>query len=517
MSYVPSFLHRIVAALLGSAFAVSAGSQQPPAEPPRGVVRNLLRAGNACLEAEDPVAALAAFRAANVQAAADRSGLTGLGQAHLMLGSPTLGFAYGDAVLAMGHGDQEAMALCVRALIRARRFDEAVQQAGRFLVATPEPGAPLLAARASALFRVQRTDEAAAVYARVLELDPLHPEAHLRLGSGLTPPVRVVIGPEILQAIAAARAGRLAVAQERLQALLATEPGHPVAHRLLGETLLASRLQKAMVADDPAFLALRQALPVPETSRLPIAELIPAYPELSAPRRDVVDRALALFGSRLARLVAVGARHDLLLEAERTTDEPARTGLRGKRTFDGRVWDDVRGIGGLRAATGIEALDDARWFGFDTLAHEITHQVHYYALPPVERARIRDLFERARSDNRFLDYYAATNEAEYFGQGVEAFASFGKRPACETTHGHTRFELLRVDPALHDLIARLVDFDPLRDPRQRPAILAAAIEVALRCGRADDALVAVGMLPTGPVRDQLEPRARRAVFEARSR
>ncbi|MBK8098576.1 MAG: tetratricopeptide repeat protein [Planctomycetes bacterium] len=517
MSIAASFLGRLVAALLGSALAATANGQQPPAEPPPAIVRNLLTAGGGCLQAEDPIAALAAYRTARVLTPADPGSLTGLGQTHLMLGRPTLGLAYADAVLQQAAGDQPAMTLRVRALIRARRFDEAVQQAGRFLLATPQPGAELLAARASALFRVQRTDEAAAVYARVLELDPLHAEAHLRLGSGLTPPVRVVIGPEILQAIAAARAGRLATAEERLQGLLATEPGHPVAHRLLGETLFLRKLQAAMVAADPAFLALRQVLSPPDTSRLPIAELIPAYPDLSPARRQVVERALALFGTRLGKLVAVGARHDLLQEAERTTDEPARTGLRGKRTFDGRVWDDVRGIGGLRAATGIEALDDATWFGFDTLAHEITHQVHYYALPPVERARIRELYERARRENRFLDYYAATNEAEYFGQGVEAFAALGKRPACETTHGHTRFELLRVDPALHELIERLVDFDPLREGRQRSAILAAAIEVALRCGRVDDAIVAAGLLPTGATRERLLARAQQAAFAVQSR
>ena len=61
-------------------------------------------------------------------------------------------------------------------------------------------------------------------------------------------------------------------------------------------------------------------------------------------------------------LIAKGGRHDLMLEAERTTDHAQRASLRGRRTFDGRVWDDVRGIGGLRAATDIEALVIALYF-----------------------------------------------------------------------------------------------------------------------------------------------------------
>ncbi len=57
---------------------------------------------------------------------------------------------------------------------------------------------------------------------------------------------------------------------------------------------------------------------------------------------------------------------------------------------------------------------------------------------PVQRQRLRELYQRAKADDAFLDYYAASNDAEYFGQGVEAFVSFGKAPGQETTHGHTR-------------------------------------------------------------------------------
>ena len=183
------------------------------------------------------------------------------------------------------------------------------------------------------------------------------------------------------------------------------------------------------------------------------------------------------------------------------TDAPSRERLRGTRTFDGRVWDDVRGIGGLQAATGIEALDEAAVMGFDTLSHEVAHQVHFYALPHVERVRIRDYYRRAKDEGLFVDYYAATNEAEYFGQGVEAFAALAKRPGSEVTHGHTRFELLRKDPRLHDLIARLVDHDPLADAERREPLLHASVRVAVRSGRQDDAATALKMMAPGPLRE----------------
>ena len=159
---------------------------------------------------------------------------------------------------------------------------------------------------------------------------------------------------------------------------------------------------------------------------------------------------------------------------------------------------------------------DALIFDFDTLSHEIAHQAHLYTFTPLQRVRIRSLYRKAKKNRRFLDYYAATNEAEYFGQGVEAFASLGKRPGCEKTHGHTRFELRRIDPELYAFILSVVEFDPLRTAQGRARILPLAIEVALRSGRADDAVVAAEMMDTGREKERLLGRARRASRLART-
>ena len=141
--------------------------------------------------------------------------------------------------------------------------------------------------------------------------------------------------------------------------------------------------------------------------------------------------------------------------------------------------------------------------------------MHLYALERNQRARISVLYRRAMAAGRLLDYYAATNEAEYFGQGVEAFASYGKRPGGESTHSHTRFELIRVDPDLHDFIAELVDSDPLESP-QRNHLLQAAVAVALRSGREDDAVVAAGLMDPSWEREDMQVAARRARLLTRS-
>lgn len=495
---------RHAAALVWAACQATAACAQEPAPLGDGVsaASAYARHGRELLESEDPLGAWDAFRRAIVHGGDTVACRIGLGRTHLMLGQSFFAIAWAEAALGGDPDSQDGMALCVRALIRARQFDAAVQRAVSFVARTPEASADLQAARASALFRVQRIEEAAAVYQRVIAQDPLHAEGHLRLGSGLLGPVTVTIPADLTRAVAALVAGDRTTAIALLQQVLTTDPGHPIAHRLLGETLFAQKAAQCMAATDPAFAALAAAMPVPDVRHLPVAEFLPGYEHLSLARRRVVDRTAAMFARHLSKLVVVGGRHDLLRELERTTDAEARANLRGKRTFDGRVWDDVRGVGGVQAATGIEALDEAAAFGFDTLAHEVAHQAHYFTFTPLQRARIRSLYNKALAEGRCLDYYAASNEAEYFGQGVEAFASLGKRPGGETTHGHTRFELYRVDRDLHDFLAGVVDFDPLAMPGRRERVLEAAIGVALRAGRAQDAVVAAGMLAPGPLRDR---------------
>jgi len=505
-----------IAAALAAAVALALApapplpGQQPTPGPGSAPVSVLARHGAELLEQEDPVRAWDVFREVRGREPAGLEGLLGLARVHLLLGNAVIAIAYASAALLVEPGCQDAMAVQVRSLIRDRLFEQAVETSGHQVALVQAPSAHLLAARASALFRVQRIDDAANVYRQVLAADPLDGEAHLRLGSGLLPPAPATVGPELLRAVQQSRRGDGKAAVAELRALLLKEPDHPIAHRLLGEVLWQIHADASMANSEPAFARLRAVLPSPDLGSAPVGEFVTGYTDLSPARRLVADRALSLFARHLGRLVAIGGRHDLLLETERTTDAPSRGALRGKRTFDGRVWDDVRGIGGLLAATGIEALDEAMAFGFDTLAHELAHQVHYYAVTQVDRMRIHELYQQARQHDRCLDHYAASNEAEYFGQGVEAFACYGKRPGCETTHGLTRFELYRRDRELHDFIAALVDRDPLADPVLRARILPAAVEVLLVCGRGEDAVVAAEMLGEGAQKQELLQKAMRA-------
>jgi tetratricopeptide (TPR) repeat protein len=137
----------------------------------------------------------------------------------------------------------------------------------------------------------------------------------------------------------------------------------------------------------------------------------------------------------------------------RQSEAPNMAGIKGERTFDGRLWDDVKGLGGHNALSGEDWERDVRNLRFNVVAHEFTHQVH--GLFPKElRDEVKALFEKAKAGRKTLDFYADFNEFEYLAVGVEAYVSEEKLADQKVAYGHTRKELLDKDPDLYRLIER---------------------------------------------------------------
>jgi len=133
---------------------------------------------------------------------------------------------------------------------------------------------------------------------------------------------------------------------------------------------------------------------------------------------------------------------------------PFNKKLQGRKTFDGRLWDDVKGSGGSNACAGEEWERDVKNFRFNVLTHEFAHQVHGF-LPKNLRKEITRLYAKAKKARKTLDFYSDANENEYFAVGVEAYVSEYKLADQKITYGHTKSELLQVDPDLYSFIARL--------------------------------------------------------------
>jgi tetratricopeptide (TPR) repeat protein len=133
---------------------------------------------------------------------------------------------------------------------------------------------------------------------------------------------------------------------------------------------------------------------------------------------------------------------------------PHKEQSKGTRTFDLRLWDDVKGQGGFHAAAGEEWVRDVKYQRFNVLTHEFTHQVHSI-LTQKQRDKITSLYQQAKKEGWTLDSYADFNEMEYLAQGVEAYISEAKFPDQKGTSGHTRADLKEKDPELFRFISEL--------------------------------------------------------------
>lgn len=179
------------------------------------------------------------------------------------------------------------------------------------------------------------------------------------------------------------------------------------------------------------------------------------YNTLTPSEQQVIRKAVFPLSQYLAELKRKGAKHYLLGTDRKLSEVSGYESLENRMTFDGRYYASVRGVGGLVTVSGVEYLDVSMRGGFNTIAHEFAHQVHTSALSSELCDRIKKLYQRALRAGRVLDYYAASNEWEYFAQGYEAYISEFKRPNAGVTARHTKEELKQLDPDLYNLFEEL--------------------------------------------------------------
>jgi Tfp pilus assembly protein PilF len=405
-----------------------------------------------------------------------------------------------------------ALAGLARVDIEDGRFAEADALLRR-AEAIDEDSRSVLRARAEFLFRTKDITGATRIYRRILEIEPKDLGAHQRLANGFLeldhalwspPPVPPAYGRAVDKAVEKYRHLELDEAEEALAALDTRDApdARPAFYRGLirlrrGKTREAIALLWRALDRDPANYLVRNALAVAYREKIssqraeygggedgvdrlrPLARaqkfeeiervgrIVHGYDRLLPAERQVILRAVEPVTEYLGVLQDNSVQHDVLGFEEGMCDAPERRYLALRRTHDGRWYGGLRGVGGRSAATGIEAILGAADLRYDTFAHEFAHQVHRYGLTNADKREIAKLYGKAMAEDRCLDYYAASNEREYFAQGYEAFVSLVKSPYTHTLRRHTRAELADRDPALFDLIRR-VTHTPANDHRLRP-------------------------------------------------
>lgn len=445
------------------------------------------------LAAEDPARARHYFtKAINLDPALE-SAITGQAGAYLL----ERDYAKADSLIKdyLRRNPQSSRAHAVhgRILLENNQADEAERAAERAL-AIDEYDTDAYYTLAFVKATKRKPDEVRALARRALALDSFNFGCRRLLSQYLDGQIgyRQTIGEAARarydQAQSLKRAGRAIEAVRELEAALALEPRYYRALVALGDVWLregdyerAGTAARLALEVDPegalAHLELSYAhWGLQERSRIEIgatdfsalfykqprarvfqltAEVFPNYRSLGRRHREVIDRAVAPLGRYLPKLVRGGARHHLLPFDQRVTDIGGLDDISAERTFDGRYYASVRGVGGRVTVSGLEYIETAERGGFNTIAHEFAHQVHMVALDKEDARQIGALYEKARREDRLLDYYAAANEFEYFAQAYEAFVSTHKRPSAGVTARHTRLELQGRDPEMYRFLLKL--------------------------------------------------------------
>lgn len=395
--------------------------------------------------------------------------------------------------LAANPDHHQARALLARVLIESDRNNEAEAEAAR-AVQDDEYDTEALGALCFVKATRREPEEVRKLARRILLLDPMNVSARRLLSqyvdgkAGLQQEVANAARVPCERGQALKRDGRFAEAVAQFEAALAAHPRYYRALISLGDIWLhdgdyeraavTARMALAVDSDGAAahlelayanrglqerarieiggedFAAKFYNRPAPPTYAL-TRVIFPNYKALTRRQQRVVDGAVAPLADYLPTLARSRARHYLLAFDETVSDIGDFGDIAEEKTFDGRYYASLRGVGGRVTVSGLEYVEIAASGGFHTIAHEFAHQVHMTALGKAELQMIRRLYEQAKQEGRTLDYYAAANEYEYFAQGYEAFISDDKRPSASVTARHTKRELQARDPDFYSFLMKL--------------------------------------------------------------
>lgn len=149
---------------------------------------------------------------------------------------------------------------------------------------------------------------------------------------------------------------------------------------------------------------------------------------------------------------------------KKMTDLPQFAALKGTTTFDGRLWDNVRGSGGIRAPDGSFAIGvpeenltviagavDGYGPGYSVGMHEFTHALQSEGLTDAQKTKITQLYAaRKAAGGPWTEAYGSSNEQEYYAQCTNCY--FGKNQGI----GNNGKAWLRAnDPAMCDFLDEL--------------------------------------------------------------
>ena len=260
-----------------------------------------------------------------------------------------------------------------------------------------------------------------------------------------------VVEPWVLLGSVAWTHTHFATAENYFIEALSRLPSYGRAHNGLAKALEGLRMSQNVhrTEDSTAFAKLE----MPKVPR--IEEFVINWKSLSPRHQKQVALAIAPWREYVPVLVECGSHYYIKPLHELLSDCPGLSTMRDTRIdYDSRLWDDVRGCGGFTTVTGVEDVERSIFASYNTVLHELTHQVHG-VFPPADAERVRAAYRAARDREdggkpTFMSRYQQSSVWEYFAEGANAYYS-PRRDAYDTRE-IVRERLLERDTTLAGLI-----------------------------------------------------------------
>ncbi|MFT7776712.1 tetratricopeptide repeat protein [Roseateles sp.] len=333
-----------------------------------------------------------------------------------------------------------------------------------------------MSAMADTLIRLGRTEDAIAAAEGAVALNRHHEAAHYLLGNGYTrenySQLQARLGDAFAPLMADVKRASDAFDKGDFDAALGLSldllrrcPQLGRAHAIAAKALESQRF--AVDVHRAAYERRFKATPMPTVPG--IERYVLNWQALSPRHKKRVALSVAPWKSFIPVLVEGGATHFIKPMWMRLSETPQAHALKDARIdYDSRLWDDVRGMGGHFTVTGIEDVERSIFDKYNTVLHELTHQVHGVLTADQARvietlyqqAKTRDAATHDKANGGFLSRYAGGSVWEYFAEGANAESS----PRRDAYDGReiVRERLIALDPALR---AAVRGFFSQRDTR----------------------------------------------------
>ncbi len=394
-------------------------------------------------------------------------------------GSPGVLMALTETLIRLGRTDESISA--AEWAVRLAPYDDAAhyllgngyarknytQLFAAYPVAFADPAGRRAMARADSLLGTGMREAARAAYSAIVAAHPGWADARIRLAS------------------LDFEDGRFAEARDGCFAALAACPEYGRAHAVLAKALEARRF--AVDVHRASYEARFAAMPMPVVPG--IERFVANWRALSPRHQKRVALSVAPWKAFVPVLVDGGATYFIKPMYMLLSECPAQRTLRDQRiSYDSRLWDDVRGCGGYHTVSGVEDVERTIFDRYNTVLHELTHQVHA-VLPADDSRTIQEHYRLAkerddRTKDGYLSRYAGGSVFEYFAEGANALYS-PMRDAHDPREV-VRERLDRIDPALRRLVERFMARTDVST--SYPIAWAAGGDDRIENGRVPDAL-----------------------------